>query len=198
MADQPLDLTCPPRYWPVHNGNKSPPVTSEFSKLSVNIPVSGGNKGDIRSSVIGNNGSNARRFSNCSSDNVSLTSDRPLSLSPSSAGYSRNDSGSESPIIDNRRRLGGDSHGGKTIGDSDCMSSAGSHSDYESGEGSPSPKAMHRSSPPVVDSSNNAASPPLATSGPATKRFLTKYIEEHKGIHTFIFFFISKLLVFRN
>ena len=178
MADQPLDLTCPPRYWP-DTGNKLP-VTGEFSKLSVNIPVSVGNKGDIRSTVNGNNGQ-ARRFSNCSSDNISLTSDRPLSLSPSSAGYSRNDSGAESPVIDNRRRLGGsDSRGGgKTIGDSDCMSSAGSHSDYESGEGSPSPKAMHRSSPTVVDSA--AASPPLATSGPATKRFLTKYIEEHKG-----------------
>jgi hypothetical protein len=173
MADQPLDLSCPPRYWA--DGINKPavltvtndmPTASEFSKLSVNIPV---NVSPAK------NGSTVRRFSNCSDNVDSLTSDRSPSLSPSSAISGRGgvDSGSESPIIGGsearlhttRRR----------VGDSE---SSGSHSDYESGEGSPSPpKGMCL----TADVLPSAASPPLASTGPATKRFLSKYIEEHKG-----------------
>ena len=59
MVDQPLDLSCPPRFW-ANSVNKN--LSSSPTNLSVSIP---------------------RRFSHCS-DNVSFSSDRSPSVSPAS------------------------------------------------------------------------------------------------------------------
>jgi hypothetical protein len=131
MADmdvQPLDLSCPPKFWLAaavadHHpasacdlsttGNKMTATATSYAKLSVAIP---------------------RRYSNCS-DNVSFAdSDRSPSISPASHRFRQ-----------------------QHLSDSELSSSLGSDS-----EGDPSPG-------------------PLVTRGPATKRFLSKYIKEQVG-----------------
>ena len=188
MGDQPLDLTCPPRYW-ADSINKSPaPVAEEpadYSKhISVNIPNATSTpiaRASAAGSIVNGGGDGVvRRYSNCS-DNFSLTSDRSPSLSPSSAvsdGLITTPQNSGGRINDVSRLKRAAIKTGDIISDG----GSSSHSDYESGvEGS---ETAVSPSPPTSDGGDfggKTLNGGVMASGPATKRFLSKYIEERKG-----------------
>ncbi len=149
MEAQPLDLSCPSKFWLAAPAAASPSArdlsvsakmtaaAAAYAKLSVAIP---------------------RRYSNCS-DNVSFAdSDRSPSISPASdrLGSDRLPQNQEDSL-NHHHRL---NHSHHHLSDSELSSSLGSDS-----EGDPSPGPR-----------------PLVTRvGPATKRFLSKYIKEQVG-----------------
>jgi hypothetical protein len=153
MEAQPLDLSCPSKFWlaapaaaaaspsardlSVSAKMTAAAAASAYAKLSVAIP---------------------RRYSNCS-DNVSFAdSDRSPSISPASdrLGSDRLPQNQEDSL-NHHHRL---NHSHHHLSDSELSSSLGSDS-----EGDPSPGPR-----------------PLVTRvGPATKRFLSKYIKEQVG-----------------
>jgi len=146
MEAQPLDLSCPSKFWlsapaaaaspsarDLSVSAKMTAAAAAYAKLSVAIP---------------------RRYSNCS-DNVSFAdSDRSPSISPASDRLPQNQ---EDSLNHHHHRL---NHSHHHLSDSELSSSLGSDS-----EGDPSPGPR-----------------PLVTRvGPATKRFLSKYIKEQVG-----------------
>ena len=159
MVDEPLDLSCPPRFWADSiNGGKdlstTPPAASAGSaaKLSVSIPPP---------SAVATTGH--RRFSHCS-DNVSFSSDRSPSVSPASD------------------RLGGSRRPGQENGGGHARS--GQHSDMSASDSDDRESATP--SPPrreggVLTMTSAVAGQAGTGGGPATKRFLSKYIKEQVG-----------------
>ena len=127
---QPLDLSCPARYWRISplKEMKMNCMKENYSKLSVSI---------------------SRRYSNCS-DNVSFSSDRSHSISPTSDRSSTIDRSNEGPREHSDSYL--------------------SPSDSDGDTGTPSPLSQ----------------------GPATKRFLSKYIKEQVGKFRYDYKFFLK------
>ena len=158
---QPLDLSCPAKFW---HAAAAPAVSAR----DVVAAASGGNKlnsaatAAMASSYAKLSVAIPRRYSNCS-DNVSFAdSDRSPSISPASDRLRQTTQEEEEALNHVRHhhhhRLHHHHHNHNHMSDSELSSSSlGSDS-----EGDPSPS-------------------PLVTRGPATKRFLSKYIKEQVG-----------------
>ena len=151
MEAQPLDLSCPSKFW---LAAPAAATTSPSARdLSVSAKMTAAAAAYAKLSVA-----ISRRYSNCS-DNVSFAdSDRSPSISPASdrLGSDRLPQNQEDSL-NHHHRL---SHSHHHLSDSELSSSLGSDS-----EGDPSPGPR-----------------PLVTRvGPATKRFLSKYIKEQVG-----------------